>query len=85
MVFSNALVVPKDALHHWQDAPVVILENWDDLFPTVVELMGDPDKLDKMQAELRTWYDGWMRKVVSEFEDFMLAYDGGADVEQAVA
>ncbi|KAL7539966.1 hypothetical protein ACHAWF_006556 [Thalassiosira exigua] len=62
----------KDALHHWYDAPMVVLDSWEDLYPTVEILMKDPASLDKMQATLRSWYDGYMRKVVSDFEDMVL-------------
>ena len=33
--------------------------------------MGDPELLNKMQVEIRMWYDEYMHKVVREFEDFM--------------
>ncbi|KAL7534905.1 hypothetical protein ACHAXR_006150 [Thalassiosira sp. AJA248-18] len=62
----------KGALHHWYDAPILVLESWDDLYTTVESVMGDLDALDEMQRKLRTWYDEYMRKVIWEFEDFML-------------
>lgn len=62
----------KEALHHWYDAPILVLESWDDLFPTMERLMGNMDALDEMQVNLRMWYDEYMHKVVVEFEDFML-------------
>ncbi|KAL7542073.1 hypothetical protein ACHAXR_011503 [Thalassiosira sp. AJA248-18] len=60
------------ALHHWYDAPIVILESWDDLYPTVEKLMKNLEALDKMQTKLHTWYDEYMHMVVGEFEDFMI-------------
>ena len=62
----------KGALHDWQNAPIVILESWAELYPTVEELMSDLTKLNDMQVKLRIWYDEYMRKVVSDFEDFMM-------------
>ncbi|KAL7534906.1 hypothetical protein ACHAXR_006151 [Thalassiosira sp. AJA248-18] len=62
----------KGVLHHWYDAPILVLESWDDLYTTVESVMGDLDALDEMQRKLRTWYDEYMRKVIWEFEDFML-------------
>ncbi|KAL7539709.1 hypothetical protein ACHAXR_009520 [Thalassiosira sp. AJA248-18] len=74
----------RDALHHWYDAPIVVLESWDDLFPTVEKLMGDLKALDEMQAKLRTWYDEYMRKVIGEFEDYMIdSYRLPASVEES--
>ena len=61
----------KESLHHWYDAPMLVLDSWEDLFPTVERLMGDPEALDKMQVDIRMWYDEYMHKVVREFEDFM--------------
>lgn len=34
--------------------------------------MRDVIKLNDMQVKLRIWYDEYMRKVVSDFEDFMI-------------
>ena len=34
--------------------------------------MADPARLDGMQAELRRWYDGYMRMIVAKFEDVFL-------------
>jgi len=62
----------KEALHHWYDAPMLVLDSWRDLFPTVERLMGDHEALDEMQVKLRTWYDEYMHSVVGGFEDFML-------------
>lgn len=60
------------ALQHWHDAPVLVLDSWDDLYPTVERLMGDPAALDEMQVNLRLWYDEFMAMVVGEFEEFLL-------------
>ncbi|KAL7528931.1 hypothetical protein ACHAXR_002706 [Thalassiosira sp. AJA248-18] len=62
----------RDNLHHWYEAPIVVLDSWRDLYPTVERLLEDPAGLDRMQVELRTWYDDYMRKVIREFEQFML-------------
>ncbi|KAL7532334.1 hypothetical protein ACHAXR_004566, partial [Thalassiosira sp. AJA248-18] len=73
---KNDLYIKKkkcmDALHHWYDAPILVLESWNDLYTTVERLMGDLEALDEMQVKLRTWYDEYMRKVIREFEDFMI-------------
>lgn len=63
----------KDSLHHWRDAPVVRLDSWDDLFPTVERLMQDGEALDRRQMDLLVWYEERMREVVTDFEDFMQA------------
>ena len=62
----------KESLHHWYDAPILVLDSWDDLFPTMERLMGNLEALDEMQIKLHRWYDEHMRKVVGDFEDFML-------------
>eukprot|EP00580_Thalassiosira_gravida_P006092 CAMPEP_0201631234 /NCGR_PEP_ID=MMETSP0493-20130528/5281_1 /ASSEMBLY_ACC=CAM_ASM_000838 /TAXON_ID=420259 /ORGANISM="Thalassiosira gravida, Strain GMp14c1" /LENGTH=458 /DNA_ID=CAMNT_0048102533 /DNA_START=19 /DNA_END=1395 /DNA_ORIENTATION=- len=62
----------KDALVDWYEAPVVVLDSWDELYPTMERLLEDPEALDEMQDRLRVWYDDYMRGVVSKFEDFML-------------
>lgn len=65
-----------DALAHWRDAPMLVLDSWDDLFSEVERLRNDPEELDGMQRKMREWYVRYMRKVVREFEDFMAAYPG---------
>ncbi|KAL9179464.1 hypothetical protein ACHAXT_008754 [Thalassiosira profunda] len=62
----------KDSLFHWYDAPIVVLESWGDLYPTLEGLMADPAALDERQAKLREWYDDYMRGAVARFETFML-------------
>jgi hypothetical protein len=62
----------KDSLQHWYDAPIVVLDSWRDLYPTVERLMEDPVELDRMQSNLRSWYKGYMCKVMADFEDFIL-------------
>ena len=62
----------KGSLDHWLDAPVVILEVWDDLFPTVEKLMGDLRALDEMQVKLQQWYVDYMRRAVGGLEDFLV-------------
>ena len=61
-----------EPLYHWRDAPIVVLDSWEEVYPTVERLMGDITALDMMQNDLRVWYDGYMRKMVREFEDFMM-------------
>lgn len=60
------------SLNHWADAPILLLDTWEDLYPTVEKLMGDLVALDEMQNNLRVWYDGYMRNVVGEFESRVL-------------
>ena len=61
-----------EPLHGWYDAPILVIESWDDLFPSVERLLGDLLSLDKMQIDLRTWYDEYMRKIVRDFEDLLM-------------
>eukprot|EP00579_Thalassiosira_antarctica_P016089 CAMPEP_0201933366 /NCGR_PEP_ID=MMETSP0903-20130614/31418_1 /ASSEMBLY_ACC=CAM_ASM_000552 /TAXON_ID=420261 /ORGANISM="Thalassiosira antarctica, Strain CCMP982" /LENGTH=137 /DNA_ID=CAMNT_0048473285 /DNA_START=68 /DNA_END=478 /DNA_ORIENTATION=- len=62
----------KESLHHWYDAPILVLDSWNDLFPTVERLMGNLEALDEMQIKLHMWYDDYMHKVVGDFEEFMV-------------
>jgi len=61
----------KGPLHHWQDAPVLVLDTWDDVVPAVERLMADKVALDEMQINVLIWYEEYMRKVVRGFEEFM--------------
>ncbi|KAL7435658.1 hypothetical protein ACHAXH_005413 [Discostella pseudostelligera] len=61
-----------ESLQHWRDAPILVLDSWDDLYPTVVRLLGDLEALHKMQRDLGEWYEGYMRKIVRDFEDFLM-------------
>ena len=61
-----------ESLHHWYDAPILVLDSWNDLFPTMERLMGNLGALDEMQINLHMWYDDYMRKVVGDFEEFMV-------------
>ena len=72
----------KDALSHWYDAPIVVLDTWDDLYPTIEKLLEDPEGLDEMQENLRSWYEGQMRKVVKDFEDFLLDSSTFSEAEE---
>ena len=68
---ANAMC--QEALHHWKDAPIVILTSWYNLFIEIEALMANGgEKLDKMQVELRMWYDDYMKGVVGDFEDYMI-------------
>jgi hypothetical protein len=62
-----------DALLHWYGAPIVVLDSWDDLYPTVERLMADPAGLDDLQRRVRHWYDEYMRGAVAKFEDVFLS------------
>jgi hypothetical protein len=62
----------KDTLQHWYEAPIVVLESWDELYSVIEGLLEEPAALDKMQVQLRIWYDEYMTNVVRNFEDFML-------------
>jgi hypothetical protein len=59
-------------LLHWYGSPIVVLDSWEDLYPTVETLMADPRRLDELQNELRRWYDVYMRMIVAKFEDVFL-------------
>lgn len=62
----------RNALSHWHDAPILVLESWDDLYPTMEKVLEDPAALDEMQTKFRVWYHEYMSKVVVEFENYML-------------
>ena len=62
----------KDSLIHWLDSPIIVLDDWNNAIPTLQKLMSDPEALDQRQAELRSWYDQYMRNTVREFESFLL-------------
>jgi hypothetical protein len=61
-----------ETLHHWYDAPVLILDSWNELFPIVERLLDDLVALDEIQKKLSIWYDSFMRRVVRDLEDFMI-------------
>ena len=61
-----------DALVRWSDAPMVVLESWDELYPAVDRLMSDPAGLDGMQRRLAEWYGRMMARTVRELEDHLL-------------
>lgn len=69
-MYKNKLC--KDPLKFWHTAPVVVMESWDELYPTVEKLLGDMKRLEEMQLELRQWYDEMMRGVVGKFEEYMV-------------
>jgi len=70
--FLNETHPCKEALHHWYDAPVVVLESWEELYPAVERLLEDPRGLEERQRDLMSWYDERMRGIVARFEDMML-------------
>ncbi|KAL3789362.1 hypothetical protein ACHAW5_005114 [Stephanodiscus triporus] len=61
-----------NSLLHWYGAPIVVLDSWDDLFPTVERLLEDPVVLNDMQSRLRNWYNDYMHRTVAKFEDSFL-------------
>ena len=61
-----------NALLHWYREPIVVLDSWDDLYPTVERLLEDPAGLDDLQPRPHHWYDGYMRVIVAKFEDVFL-------------
>lgn len=66
------------SLARWDDAPVLVLDEWADLYPTIAALVADPMALNTRQERLRVWYAGYMRSIVAEFEEFMVGTgDGG--------
>ncbi len=71
-LFASASGACLEPLQHWRDAPILVVDSWDDLYPTVVRLLGDKVALDKVQRDLRAWYEGYMRKIVRDFEDFLM-------------
>ena len=68
-------VVPHpcvDAMMHWYEVPIVVIDSWDDLYPTVKRLLMDPAGLDDLQRRLRHWYNEYMRGAVTKFEEVLL-------------
>ena len=63
----------KDSLFHWIDSPIVIVESWSELFPTLQRMLANPEELDKRQEDLRAWYKQHMRSAVKNFETFLLS------------
>mmetsp|Transcript_24544 Transcript_24544/g.52065 ORF Transcript_24544/g.52065 Transcript_24544/m.52065 type:complete len:437 (+) Transcript_24544:382-1692(+) len=68
----------RRVLKHWQDAPIVILDSWDELYPTMHDLLENLEELDKMQSDLLTWYEDYMTAMVEEFEDYILDSDSSS-------
>jgi len=62
----------EGSLMHWLEAPVVILDSWYELLPTLERLMLDVSALNDMQKRLRQWYTEYMNNIVRIFEDYML-------------
>jgi len=63
----------KDSLSHWLYSPVVIVESWNEVIPTMQKLLEEPEALDKRQEDLRVWYEQFMRSAVHDFESFLLS------------
>ena len=47
----------EDSLFHWIDSPIVIVESWNELVPTLQGMLANPEELDKRQEDLRAWYN----------------------------
>lgn len=62
----------KGSLVHWKDAPVLILNSWNELYSTVNKLLEEPKKLNEMQIKLRLWYDDYWQRTVRDLEDFIV-------------
>jgi len=63
----------KDSLFHWLDSPIVIVESWNEVIPTLQKLLEEPEALDVRQENLLAWYDQYMRSAVTKFESFLLS------------
>ena len=63
----------KDSLSHWLDSPIIIIESWNEVIPTLQKLLEDPEALDMRQADLRVWYNQYISSAVQEFETFLLS------------
>jgi len=61
-----------DALVRWYSAPMVVLDSWDHLFATLTLMMDDVEWVNKLQAELRLWYNDEMQQNIWEFEDVVM-------------
>jgi hypothetical protein len=61
-----------NSLSHWLDSPIVVVESWNEVIPTLQKLLEEPEALDMRQADLRAWYDQYMRNAVTNFESFLL-------------
>jgi len=61
------------SLHHWYNSPALIVDTWDDLYPTMTALMKNITELDSQQERMGMWYEKYMRNIIADFEDLMLA------------
>ena len=62
----------KGSLDVWLDSPIIVLNSWSELYPTLHREMKDPEALVYRQQLLRTWYEDYMRKTIGAFENFVL-------------
>jgi hypothetical protein len=53
-------------------SPMLLIESWDDLIPTMLDLWNDPPRLRKRQQDLLTWYEGYMNNKVVEMENELI-------------
>jgi len=63
----------KNSLSHWLDSPIIIIESWNEVIPTLQKLLEDPEALDMRQADLRVWYNQYISSAAKEFETFLLS------------
>lgn len=64
----------KGSLHRMLDsgAPIVILNKWDELFPTIDALLSNQTALNERQQALQLWYKRFMDKMIWKFEELFL-------------
>lgn len=54
---------------------MLILDRWEDLVDVMVGLSKDPQALDKRQADLKKWYDDYMRGRARRIEEVLEAHE----------
>lgn len=63
----------KDSLEAWRESPIVKLNSWNAVYPTMERLLNDPVELNNRQKLLRLWYEKYMKETIAKFESFVLA------------
>jgi hypothetical protein len=72
----------KNSMELWYEAPLLYLNDWEELYPRVEELMKDPERLDQMYVEVREWYEKFMKGRIVGMEDAVIdRYFGKEEVE----
>lgn len=61
----------RGSIHHWAKSPIIVLNGPHFLYPTIENLMKNPQRLDEIQVRLRLWYDEHMKLLVGNFEEYM--------------